>query len=93
MFRSLAMPHDPPQTPEKPRDENREMYKEIAALVASLGKAFARPESEIIAALEKNAIGLEFGRDENGNRFVLAQLEGQTARIYQGAIKQEPAGP
>lgn len=76
------MPNDPP--------ENREMYTEIAALVASLGKAFARPESEIIAALEKDKIALEFGRDANANRFVLATLEGSTVRVYQGAIKQEP---
>lgn len=69
--------------------ENREMYKEIATLVASLGKAFGRPEAEIIAALEKNQISLEFGRDANANRFVMATLEGQTARVYQGAIKQE----
>jgi hypothetical protein len=69
--------------------ENREMYKEIATLVASLGKAFGRPEAAIIAALEKNQISLEFGRDANGNRFVLATFEGQTARVYQGAIKQE----
>jgi len=84
--RSLAMPHD---TPPKP-PENREMYNEIAALVASIGKAFGRPESEVIAALEKNAIAVDFGRDENGNRFVLATFEGKTARLYQGAIKQEP---
>lgn len=77
------MPHDAPL-------ENREMYKEIAALVAAIGKAFGRPESDIIAALEKNAVGIEFSRDENGNRFVLATLDGKTARIYQGAIKQEP---
>jgi hypothetical protein len=75
------MPHDTP--------ENREMYKEIATLVASLGKAFACPESEVIAALERGAITLEFGRDENGNRFVLAAYDGKTARVYQGAIKQE----
>lgn len=66
------------------------MYKEIATLVASLGKAFVRPESEIVAALEKNQIALEFGRDANANRFVLATFEGQTVRVYQGAIKQEP---
>lgn len=75
------MPHDAP--------ENREMYKEIAALVASLGKAFAVSESDVIAALDRNAIALEFGRDENGNRFVLANFDGRSARIYQGAIKQE----
>lgn len=88
--RSLAMPHDAPQNRPDTRDENREMYKEIAALVASIGKAFGRAESEVISALEKNAIALEFGRDENGNRFVLAAFDGKTARIYQGAIKQEP---
>ena len=70
--------------------ENREMYKEIAALVAAIGKAFSRPETEVIEALDKNALSLEFGRDANGNRFVLATLAGRTARIYQGAIKQEP---
>lgn len=70
--------------------ENREMYKEIAALVAAIGKAFGRSESEVIAALERNAIVLDFGHDENGNRFVLAAFDGKTARIYQGAIKQEP---
>ncbi len=70
--------------------ENREMYQEIAALVAALGKAFSLAESEVISALEKNAIGLEFGHDENGNRFVLATLSGKTTRVYQGAIKQEP---
>lgn len=73
-----------------PDPDNREMYKEIAALVAAIGKAFVRPEAEVIAALEKNAIALAFGSDENGNRFVLATFEGRTARIYQGAIKQEP---
>lgn len=80
------MPHDPPPKP----PENREMYSEIAALVASLGKAFGCAESEIISALEKNAVALDFGRDENGNRFVLATFAGKTARLYQGAIKQEP---
>jgi hypothetical protein len=70
--------------------DSREMYPEIAALVAAIAKAFARPDGEVIAALESNAIGLEFAQDENGNRFVLASFEGRTARIYQGAIKGEP---
>lgn len=76
------MPAGPP--------ENREMYKEIAALIAAIGKAFARPEGDVIALLDQQAVSLEFSRDANGNRFVLATLEGRTARIYQGAIKQEP---
>jgi hypothetical protein len=75
------MPHDAP--------ENREMFKEIATLVASLGKAFACPESEVISALERGAVTLAFDRDENGNRFVLADYAGKRARVYQGAIKQE----
>jgi hypothetical protein len=70
--------------------DHREMYKEIAALVAAMAKALGRPEGEIIEALDRNAVHLEFGRDSNGNRFVLATIEGKSARIYQGAIKQEP---
>ena len=70
--------------------DTREMYKEIAALVAALGKAFARPEGDIVAALERGAIALDFSQDENANRFVLATFEGKTVRVYQGAIKQEP---
>ena len=69
--------------------ENREMYKEIAALVAAISKAFECAESEVISALERNAIALTFGDDENGNRFVLATFDGRAARIYQGAIKKE----
>lgn len=78
-------------TPPMPADtpENREMYKEIAALVAALGKAFARSEGDIISALEKGEIALDFGQDENANRFVMATFAGKTARVYQGAIKQE----
>ncbi len=68
----------------------REMYQEIAALVAALGKAFEMADADVTSALERNAIALSFGRDENGNRFVLATLEGRSARVYQGAIKQEP---
>lgn len=83
-----ANPRTTPAMPDTP--DPREMYKEIAALVAALGKAFALPEAEVIAALDRNAVTLDFGRDENGNRFVLAALNGRSARIYQGAIKQDP---
>jgi hypothetical protein len=70
--------------------ENREMYKEIAALVAALAKAFETPEAEIISALDRNEITLDFARDANGNRFVMAAFGERSARVYQGAIKQEP---
>jgi len=69
--------------------ENREMYKEIAALVAAISKSFECSESAVISALERNEIALTFGDDENGNRFVLATFAGRAARIYQGAIKNE----
>jgi len=71
------------------RPETREMYAEIAALVAAVGKAFALSEDDAAQALEDGEITLEFGRDSNGNRFVLAQRGETSARIYQGAIKQE----
>lgn len=73
--------------------DTREMYKEIATLIASLAKAFELSDSDVVAALDNNAIVLDFGEDENENRFVRATHGGKTVRIYQGAIKQEPGRP
>ena len=70
-----------------PRSDSREMYGEIAALVASLAKAFALAEPAVITALEKGEITMDFGKDANGNPFVMATHGDKTARIYQGAIK------
>ncbi len=72
---------------------NRELYAEIAALVASLAKAFQMKEADVISGLDRNAFTLDFGRDVNGNRFVVAAHEGRRARIYQGAIKKEDPPP
>lgn len=72
---------------EKPTDP-REMYAEIAALVAALAKSFAVKDEEAAQAVESEAMALQFGRDANGNRFVTAQYQGQTNRVYQGAIKR-----
>ena len=72
----------------KPAAETREMYPEIAGLVASLAKAFATTEAKIVTGIEQGTIALAFHRDENGNRFVAASYAGQTARVYQGAIKR-----
>jgi hypothetical protein len=71
-----------------PSSDKREMYTEIAALVGAIAKALAMPDAEITAALENGAMTLEFGADSNGNRFVAVTHLGQTARVYQGAIKR-----
>ena len=78
--------------PPPPSPENRELYSEIAALIGSLAKSFAIKDSEVAAALESGAMALDFGRDANGNRYVAARYQDQTARVYQGAIKREEGG-
>lgn len=72
----------------KPHGDSREMYREIAGLVASLAQAFAVSEAAIVTALEQDSIALGFHEDANGNRFVAARYAGRQARIYQGAIKR-----
>ncbi len=76
-------------SPKPAHPDPREMYTEIAGLVGAIAKAFVLPESDVIAAIERQAIALEFGQDANGNRFVLAALESRSVRIYQGAIKRD----
>ncbi len=71
----------------------REMYSEIGALIGAIAQAFSITEAEAIAAAEQNRLGMEFGRDANGNPFVTATLDGKIARIYQGAIKHPPKAP
>lgn len=71
----------------QPKPETREMYGEIATLVASLGKALGLSDAETIAAIERGVVTVDFGEDDNGNRFVAATYEGRTARVYAGAIK------
>ena len=70
----------------------REMYSEIGALLGSVAQAFSITEAEVIAGVEQNRLTMDFGRDENGNPFVTATLDGQAARIYQGAIKRAKPG-
>ena len=67
--------------------ESREMFGEIATLMASLAKALSLSEADTIAAVEAGAVTLDFGRDANGNRFVAAGYQGRAVRLYQGAIK------
>lgn len=69
--------------------EGREMYSEIAALIGAIAKAFVMKDAEAAAALESGAMTLDFAKDANGNRYVAAIFAGQTARVYQGAIKRE----
>ncbi len=68
----------------------REMFSEIGALIGAIAQAFSITEADAIAAVEQSRLGMEFGRDANGNPFVTATLDGRTARIYQGAIKHAP---
>jgi hypothetical protein len=69
----------------------REMYSEIGALLGAIAQAFSITEAEVITGVEQKRLTMAFGRDENGNPFVTATLDGRAARIYQGAIKRDPA--
>lgn len=64
-----------------------EMRGEISAFIGAIAKAFGVPESEAASAAESGAIAVDFGQDDNGNRFVAVTFGERTARIYQGAIK------
>ena len=75
------------------KPESREMYGEIATLIATLAKAFVLTDADTIAALERGEIAVEFGQDTNGNKFVAATYEGRTVRVYQGAIKHSETPP
>jgi hypothetical protein len=76
-----------PTDPKSP--ETREMYTEIAALIAALAKTFAITDADAAAALESGAMALDFAEDANGNRFVNATYAARTGRVYQGAIKRD----
>ncbi len=80
--------HDP-----APPKENREMYGEIAALVAALAQAFAIKDSDAAAAVESGAMTLGFAEDANGNRYMAAAYQGKEARVYQDAIKHPSQQP
>ena len=69
--------------------ENKEMYNEISALMGSIGKALNLSESDTIQAVERGEMSFEMAQDENGHNFVAVTYKGDTARIYQGAIKRE----
>ena len=80
----MTHPTEPPQKPKDPR----EMYAEIAALVGTLAKTFSLKDAEATEALESGHMTLDFAKDANGNRYVVAALGGKTARVYQDAIKR-----
>jgi len=82
-------PPKPSTTTQDKDSDAREMYAEIAALIAALAKSFAMKDSAAAAAVESGAMALEFARDANGNRYVAATYDGKTARVYQGAIKHD----
>lgn len=66
--------------------ENREMFDEINALIASVAKAFDISEIEVVTAIEQGRLGMELTVDSEGRNCVEASHDGRTARIYQGAI-------
>ena len=68
---------------------DKEMYGEISALMGSIGKALNLSESDTIQAVERGEMTFEMGTDDNGHNFVAVTYQGDTARIYQGAIKRE----
>ena len=74
------------------KPDSREMYTEVASLIASLGQAFGLDDGAVIGTLERGEVALEFGQDANDNKFVAATYQGRSARIYQGAI-QHPESP
>jgi len=65
------------------------MFPEITSLVASIAKALGLPEADTVAAMERDEITLDLGRDANGNPFVIARHGERTVRVYQGAIKRD----
>jgi len=79
----------PDEKPPGGKPESREMFTEIASLMAAMAKALNLSEADAIAALERGEVTLGLDRDSNGNPFVAATYQGVTARVYQGAIKRE----
>ena len=70
--------------------DSREMHVEISALIGGIAKAFDLDESETISALETGKVTMTFQSDTNGNPYALATYHQKSARLYAGAVKQEP---
>ncbi len=66
--------------------ENREMYDEINALIGAVGKALSISEMDVVSALEQGRLGLAMITDDQGANCVEVNLDGRTARVYQGAV-------
>ena len=72
------------------KPDTREMYGEIATLMGALAKALTLSESDTIAAVERGEVTINFGKADNGNRFIAAGYQGKVVLLYQGAIKHAP---
>lgn len=81
---SHALPKDM-----EPVSDNREMYDEINALVASIAKALEMEGKDVATELESGAIQIKMDTDENGHRFIAVERGGRMARVYQGAIQYD----
>ncbi len=75
------------------KPDSREMYGEIANLIGSLAKALAMTDAEVIGAVERGEVTVDFGQDPNGNRFVAVTYGERKIRIYQGAIQHDEPPP
>jgi len=73
--------------------ENREMFEEVNALLAAVAKALNLSADDCVRAIEGQEIAMALEFDEKGQHFVEAQYQGQTVRVYQGAIQYAPEEP
>ena len=69
---------------------NREAYREINALVASIAKALGLKGDQAARELETGAIRVEMGEDEDGARFVLARRGDVAGRVCRDALRRAP---
>lgn len=63
-------------------------FREINALVETIGKATGLPASDIIAAFEAGTAGIDFIVDEDGKRMIAVRIGDKTALI--GAPAEQP---
>lgn len=56
-------------------------FREINALVETIGKATGLPAADIIAAFEAGTAEIDFVRDDTGKRMLSVSIAGKTALI------------
>jgi len=74
-------------------EDNREMFEEINALLASVAKALEMEPEDAVRAIEAGEIAMGMETDEEGRNYIGVAHRGKVSRIYQGAIKHAPEAP